>query len=92
MTWRDFWFLMVGLFVGTNVGLFLLALCFAARRGDDMAQSSKLKAERRKKNRSYYAYSVISKRTFSLRPPKKRPVGPPPPGPMPKPDRGIRPS
>lgn len=42
MNWRDFWFLVIGLFVGANVGLFLLSLCFAARRGDDMAQSSQL--------------------------------------------------
>lgn len=36
MSWRDVGFLVIGLFVGANVGLLVLALCVAARRGDDM--------------------------------------------------------
>lgn len=45
MSWRDVGFLVAGLFVGANMGLLVMALCVAARRGDELAQSSKLMAE-----------------------------------------------
>jgi hypothetical protein len=49
MNWRDVGFLVVGLFVGSNFGLLIYALCHAARRGDELANGSKLKAESEEK-------------------------------------------
>lgn len=49
MNWRDVVFLVIGLFLGANVGLLVMELCVAARRGDELAQSSKLIAESEEK-------------------------------------------
>ena len=52
MNWRDVGFLVIGLFVGANVGLFVLALCVAARRGDELAHSSRLIADSEERRRT----------------------------------------
>ena len=96
MNWRDVGFLVVGLFVGANVGLLVLALCVAARRGDELAHGSWLMADREKTGDGgretddggrgvvFERKVVISKRCVSPRKPTKLPSGTaptPPPGP-----------
>ena len=46
MSWRDVGFLVLGLFVGTNLGLMILALCAGARRGDELARMARLNSEK----------------------------------------------
>jgi len=46
MSWRDVGFLVLGLFVGTNLGLMILALCAGARRGDELAKKARLNSEK----------------------------------------------
>lgn len=94
MNWRDVGFLAIGLFVGANVGLFVLALCVAARRGDEMGRGwGTGDVEKRGKDGGpetedgerkviFERKTVVSKRTCSPRKPDKKPSGPPPPPPL----------
>ena len=45
MSWRDVGFLVLGLFLGSNFGLLIYSLLIAARRGDELAQCSRMNAE-----------------------------------------------
>lgn len=101
MSWRDVGFLVLGVFLGSNFGLLIYSLLFAARRGDELAHSSQLMADREKTGGGgretgdgerrvvFERKVVISKRCVSPMKPTKKPSGPPPPPPPPGPGRAV---